>query len=779
MGRKIFLYMAIALFISAIANAESVRLSNDTLYCNLSSSEVGTLKAQTSSIPDLNAIKTLVIGGYISQSDEDFIHTLGKNYSLNNLDMTELHSTMSYQGLEGCTKIQSVKYSKYWNATGQYLFEGCSNLIEVIFPDDTECSLSSFSSGTFRGCTSLRTITIPSGVRSMDSQVFYLCHNLKEIHCKSGVAPSSTEDTFGGQFTTATVFVPTGAILNYKTSAGWCLFVNYEEDPEIVYEVDPNMISNNIVLSNDTLYCNLTSSELGYLRTSVLALTQDINSIKYAVLDGYLNSNDGDFLNALASAYSLASLDMTNLKTTFAGYQFQGCTKIKEIKYSRYWNSTGWYLFKDCSMLTKVSFPENIIGDGYTTFETGSFRGCSSLEEITIPSTVKSIGNQCFYLCGKLKNIILKPITPPSAKEDCFGGQFTSAKLMVPKGTKTDYETSSGWSLFKNIEESTDDVEIDEKMISENITFNDETLFINMPSDEAGRLKATVLAKFPNLSQIKKVVVSGFINNEDVSFLNALASSYNLASIDFTELKNSFGGYAFQGCVKLSNVKYSRYWNSTGWYLFKDCTSLVDIQFPDDPIDNGITSFETGTFRGCTAIQTIMIPANVTSIGSQCFYLCQNLKSVTFLGSSITSIDKGAFEGCYSLETITLPSSMTLIGERCFEGCPKIKEVRCESVTPPDASESTFGNIYETATLYVPMGSRAKYAAAPVWKNFSNIEENDASGISFVSKYSNKDIFTVYNVEGNLIYEGVDYPVLKKGIYIICQSGKSKKVVIK
>ena len=73
MCRKNFVFMAIALFISAIANAESVRLSNDTLYCNLSSSEVGTLKAQTSNISDLNAIKTLVIGGYISQSDEDFI----------------------------------------------------------------------------------------------------------------------------------------------------------------------------------------------------------------------------------------------------------------------------------------------------------------------------------------------------------------------------------------------------------------------------------------------------------------------------------------------------------------------------------------------------------------------------------------------------------------------------------------------------------------------------------------------------------------------------------
>ena len=78
--RKSFLLVTV-LYLLFIANvqAQSVRLSNDTLYCNLTIDEVGTLKAQTADISDLNIIKTLVLGGYISQPDEDFIHTLGKN----------------------------------------------------------------------------------------------------------------------------------------------------------------------------------------------------------------------------------------------------------------------------------------------------------------------------------------------------------------------------------------------------------------------------------------------------------------------------------------------------------------------------------------------------------------------------------------------------------------------------------------------------------------------------------------------------------------------------
>lgn len=776
--KYVFLLTAFA-FVTFTSNADNVQFRNDSLFCNLTNSKVGTLKARASCITDLNAIKTIILAGYISQSDEDFIHTLGKDYNLQNLDMTELRSSMSYQGLRGCVKLRSVKYSKHWNSTGEYLFEDCVNLTEVIFPEDSECGIISFSTGTFRGCSSLETITIPEGIKSLDSQVFYLCSKLKEIHCKSGIAPFSTRESFGDLFSATTIFVPTGSLLNYKTSAGWCLFKNYSENPNLIYEEGPNQISDNISIKNDTLFCYLTSSEVGKLRSSVLASTNNLNSIKHVVLEEYLNRSDGDFLNALSSSFSLSSLDMTNLKSTFANYQFQGCSKLKEIKYSKYWSSTGWYLFKDCSNITSIVFPENVIG-GYTEFETGSFKGCSSLEEITVPATVTSIGHQCFYLCNHLKKIKLAPVTPPSAKEDCFGEQFSTAKLIVPKGTKTNYKTSSGWSLFSDIEESAGDIDIEEKEISNNVSFSDGTLYIDLPAEEVGQLKSTVLSKYPDLEQIHSVVVSNYLNCEDVSFLNALASSYNLCYIDFTELKSSFGNYAFQGCSKLKEVKYSRYWNSTGWYLFKDCSSLINIQFPNNPAGTGIRGFESGSFRGCSALQNIIIPKTVSSIGTQCFYLCESLKSVTFLGSSVTSIDKGAFVECNSLETIVLPSGLSLIGERCFEGCPNIKEIHCTSTIPPDASESSFDDIYENSTLFVPAQSLALYASAPVWKNFLKIEGFLPSAINVTEMEKKGNNISIYTTNGKQVYIGdsKNRSSLSSGVYIIHESGRSRKIVV-
>lgn len=696
--------------------------------------------------------------------------------------MTELRSTMSSQGLEGCTSLESVKYSRFWTETGHLLFEDCTNLKEVIFPDDSECSLTSFSSGTFRGCTSLETISIPASVTYLNTQVFYLCNNLKEIHCQSGVAPIATVDTYDSQFESTIIYVPTGAISNYKTTSGWCMFSNYKEDPKLSYIGKSDLKSDNVSLSNDTLYCNLTSDEVDNLRDYVLGRASDLGSIKHAVLSGYLGDSDFSFLAALASAYQLSSLDMTNLQSTYS-YRFQGCSQLREVKYSRYWNSTGFLLFEDCNSIAKVEFPSNPISGGYLKLDGGTFRGCTSLEEIRIPSTVQSLGSQCFYLCSNLKTIQLNAVVPPSATEDSFGDQFSSARLIVPKGTLADYKTAAGWSLFKNIEESTEDVDLAKQEISDNVSFSDGTLYVNLPAEEMGRLRATVLNKFPDLERIHTVVVSNYMNQEDAGFLNALASAYNLSTIDFTELKNSLGNYAFQGCRKLSKVYYSRYWSSSGWYLFCDCSSLAEVVFPSEPVDQGITSFESGTFRGCLTLEDISIPKNVTRISTQCFYLCQNLRNVTFLGSAITDLDKGAFEGCNSLETITLPSSMSLIGERCFENCPKIREIHCDAITPPQVSESAFEDIYQSATLYVPKGCRSKYAEASVWKNFSNIEENEASGILNIDAAGQTGLVSIYTLDGTPIYRGTTsvnvHQVLSKGTYIVKQGRGTKKIIVK
>ena len=78
----------------------------------------------------------------------------------------------------------------------------------------------------------------------------------------------------------------------------------------------------------------------------------------------------------------------------------------------------------------------------------------SGLTEITLPSTVTSIGRSSFMGCDKLVKVTVKSITPPNIKANTFDNINANAVLYVPKGAKTAYESQANWkNKFKEIKE--------------------------------------------------------------------------------------------------------------------------------------------------------------------------------------------------------------------------------------------------------------------------------------------------------------------------------------
>lgn len=67
-----------------------------------------------------------------------------------------------------------------------------------------------------------------------------------------------------------------------------------------------------------------------------------------------------------------------------------------------------------------------------------------------------------------------------------------------------------------------------------------------------------------------------------------------------------------------------------------------------------------GAFHGCTALQSIIIPSSITSMGNGTFRGALNLVSVTFLAASIPHY---AFINCDRLTSITLSNEVTSIGK--------------------------------------------------------------------------------------------------------------------
>jgi hypothetical protein len=94
-------------------------------------------------------------------------------------------------------------------------------------------------------------------------------------------------------------------------------------------------------------------------------------------------------------------------------------------------------------------------------------------------------------------------------------------------------------------------------------------------------------------------------------------------------------------------------------------------------VGEGITTLYDRTFRRFYALEEVILPSTLTTIGaagSGVFQSCTNLKSVV-IPESVTVLGKGSFQECSSLESINIPAGVTRIEENCLRatGIKKIE----------------------------------------------------------------------------------------------------------
>lgn len=72
--------------------------------------------------------------------------------------------------------------------------------------------------------------------------------------------------------------------------------------------------------------------------------------------------------------------------------------------------------------------------------------------------------------------------------------------------------------------------------------------------------------------------------------------------------------------------------------------------------------------KQASAIESIVLPEGMTSIGSLAFEGCSSVKSV-ILPSTLKTIGASAFSGCSSLEKLAIPAEVTEVGSNAFANC--------------------------------------------------------------------------------------------------------------
>ena len=364
----------------------------------------------------------------------------------------------------------------------------------------------------------------------------------------------------------------------------------------------------------------------------------------------------------------------------FAFYQ---CRSITFLNIPSSVKSIGSSAFEDCTGLKSAYFTEGVESIGGSSFE-----GCTNLSTIILPSSLTSIAINAFRNCTSL-NTVASWIENPFALDENVFSTYSTATLIVPEGATAAYQSTDGWNLFTNI---TDDPSEDPTVRTIHVA------------------TAGTLSDYISDSKylITDLTLTGELNGTDFGFLREMAGK---------TIYGRYGRYLSTGgllrVLDISNLNikaggnYYKVWGATDddesdyYYLrtdntlsevFEDCTNLTTIILP-----NNLTSIGSSTFKGCSNLTSITIPESVTSIGHSAFentgWYNNQANGLLYLDNwllgykgdkpvgelIITEGTKGiagaAFYECSSQTSVTIPNSVTYIGEYAFMNCSGLTSV--------------------------------------------------------------------------------------------------------
>ena len=226
----------------------------------------------------------------------------------------------------------------------------------VTFSENSQ--LISIDNQAFFNCTSLTSITIPSGVTSIGGSAFDGCTSLTSITIPSGVT------SIGNQA--------------FNDTPWWN-----------TYSADTSHHYGNIIYINYIAY---------------KATSSGITSCTFK--EGTVSITE----NAFSSCTSLTSVTIPSGVTSIGYGTFYRCTSLTSITIPSSVTSIGTYAFQNCTSLTSITIPSSV-----TSINGEAFYNCTSLTSITVEATTPpTLGSSAF------NNTNNCPIYVPAESVDAY-----------------------------------------------------------------------------------------------------------------------------------------------------------------------------------------------------------------------------------------------------------------------------------------------------------------------------------------------------------------------
>lgn len=490
-----------------------------------------------------------------------------------------------------------------------------------------------------------------------------------------------------------------------------------------------------------------------------------------------------------------------------------------------------------------VVVPENFQYEGveYTTSEVGewAFANCS-LESVSLPQSIKKIGNNAFRNVHGPATVNHKfEVNLPESITEIGEGAFkgsTPKEIVMPahldKISKYMFYGSRPGKL--TLQEGIEEIE--------------EYAFANINPDYWGDLVELIVPR-----SVKKIGEKAFFGSNIwmlyIMCDNPPSTAMNaLDNIEYSDWE-SYGVYRilvlrkdeeyylttkpwskhyitpFDGTMDDPYFDRSRlvdadgilyYLNpelhlasiAPGWNFEKGCLDSEfyqgDIVVPEkieyEGVEYCVSTIEPYAFKGAAGLRSISLPDDMVYIGKAAFAdsrvrqfdwpsAVKEVEDSTFasaklnrinLPEGVRKIGERAFAGCEDLSVVSLPSTLTDIEWRAFSQC-RLKEIFTYNETPPSAYDAFYPMYADDWSLAANTYVYVPYGSASKYKNCSGW-----SGFRNIIEMSSKvpgvvpceDVIEIYTLDGRRISaDEFRSASLPHGVYVVRAVGNVRKVL--
>ena len=265
----------------------------------------------------------------------DSVQSIGENAFLECESLEEIHIPDGVTAIERetffrCNSLKEVYIPASVKRIGVLAFDRCESMTKVTFAEGSE--LESIGSSAFQQCLSIRELSIPDSVTSIDYGAFALCRNLREAVLPAGITVISKE-LFDSCSNLRHVVIPNGV-----TEIGVKAFK----------------------------YCSFPD----------ITIPTTVRSIGEA---------------AFSYCQYLKSITIPDAVTAIEKDTFANCSGLSAVRLPNSLTHIGQNAFERCVNLRGIGLP-----DGLQSIGNGAFLTCWSIKDITIPNSVTSIGSEAF-----------------------------------------------------------------------------------------------------------------------------------------------------------------------------------------------------------------------------------------------------------------------------------------------------------------------------------------------------------------------------------------------